>query len=74
MDGLQRRVLVALEHARDGMNAADARLLERRLVDLRAELDAADYGPALRSRLNGSWSEALTAVRWTLGRYSFGLH
>ncbi|PPJ26956.1 hypothetical protein C5E45_22275 [Nocardia nova] len=68
MDDLQRRVLTALTSARRGLKTADARLLERRIVGLRAEVDAAGYPRPQHPRLKASCAEALAAARWTLGR------
>ncbi|BCK57515.1 hypothetical protein [Nocardia wallacei] len=70
MDDLQRRILTTVQHARRGLDEADARLMERRAVDLRAEIDDADYGQADRLRLIACCSEAQATARWVLGRPS----
>ncbi|MBB5911165.1 hypothetical protein BJY24_000032 [Nocardia transvalensis] len=73
MDDLRRRVLTTVEHARQGLDPADARLLERRVVDLCAEIAGADYAPAERRRLMACCSEARAAARWAMGRPSTNL-
>ncbi|GAB2687213.1 hypothetical protein [Nocardia thraciensis] len=68
MDGLQRRIWMALNRANDDLDPADARMLARRVLDLRAEVDSSDYGRTERLRLISSCSEVLAATRWALGR------
>ncbi|MBF6326991.1 hypothetical protein [Nocardia transvalensis] len=73
MDDLQRRVLTAVRHARSGLEPADARLLHKRVLELRAEVVDADYNPADRLRLITFCAEAHAAAQWALGRPSTNL-
>ena len=63
VDGLQRRVLLACEHAHHVSGSQDARMLERRLIDLRCEIATAGYSRSKRHRLVTVCRDALAAAR-----------
>lgn len=67
-DAIHHGVLVALQHARNGLrDRADARHLERRVTELRREVDVAGYSPNERRRLAGFCEEAIAETRWARG-------
>lgn len=67
MDGLQHRVRTALKFAQSGIGPDEARFLERRVIELRSEVDAAPYDKPERLRLLASCAEAFATARWARG-------
>jgi hypothetical protein len=64
-NAIHHKVLVALQHARNGLrDRADARLLEQRVEELRREVDTAGYSPNERRRLTAFCEDAIAQTRW----------